>query len=158
MNRATRIELGLEPNPHPEPGISPTIYLRLGKIYSNEEHFRSQMGIVESQLDRLGSLLTNHAIEMHPHGDPHYQVDVRPYYGTRRQGAHLFRWRCPTCHYIFKAAQRLNHELDDLEQELQEIQQEGASAELPTLPFNKIMTDPLRYPFPHTADESANQP
>jgi hypothetical protein len=156
MNRATRIELGLEQNPHPEPGISPTAYLRLGKIYSNEEHFRSQMSIVESQLDKLGSLLTEHATEMHPQGDPHYQVDIRPYSGTRRHGTYLFRWRCPTCNYIFKVAQWLNYELDDIEQELREIQQQDAPEELPALPFNKIMTNPLRYPFPNTADEQVN--
>jgi hypothetical protein len=152
MNRATRIEQGLEVNPQPEPGFLPTQYLRLGQIYSNEEHFQSQLTIAESQIDRLGSSFTWHAGEMHPHGDLHYQVDVRPYRG-RIRGAYLLRWRCPTCEYIFITAQDLNRALDEIEERLRVTQQEDFQAELPPLPQNHIMTNPLRYPFPNTEDE-----
>lgn len=153
MNRATRIEQGLEANPQPEPGFLPTQYLRLGQIYSNEEHFRSQLTIVESQINRLGSSFTWHAREMHPHGDPHYQVDVRPYQSNRMRGAYLLRWRCPTCLYIFNFAQELNQTVDKMERKIQESQHEDVLEELSPLPNNNLMTNPLRYPFPNTADE-----
>lgn len=153
MNRATRISLGYEPNPQPEPGIPPTAFLRLGRIYTNEEHLRHQLTIAESQIDRLGSSLTWHAQEMHPHGDPHYQVDLRPYIGARMRGSYLLRWRCPTCNYLFNVAQELNRMIDEVERELQENRQEDNQEERPFPPENRIMTNPERYPFPNTGDE-----
>lgn len=153
MNRATRVALGHEPNPCPEPGVLPTTNLRLGKIYTNEQHLRQQLTIAESQIDCLGSSLTWHAMEMHPHGDPHYQVDLRAYAGIRMRGSYLLRWRCPTCTYIFNVARELNNMIDEVERELRRAREGEALEELPPLPLNNLMTNPLRYPFPNTEDE-----
>jgi hypothetical protein len=153
MNRATRIVLGYEPNPHPEPRVSPTAFLRLGTIYTNEEHLQNQLTVAESQIDCLGSSLTWHAKGMHPHGDPHYQVDLRCYAGSCREGSYLLRWRCPTCNYIFNFAEDLNKIIDAVERELQENRQTDNPGDRPSSPENHIMTNPERFPFPNTEDE-----
>lgn len=104
MNYTTQIEQSLEVNPHPEPGFLFMQFLCLSKIYLNEEHLGSQLTIVESQIDWLGSSFIWHAREMHPYGDPHYQVDSQLYYGDRMKGSYLLRWQCLICNYIFKVA------------------------------------------------------
>jgi hypothetical protein len=141
-----------ESNPHPKPEISPTTYLQLGKIYTNEEHLLQQLTMAESQIDSLRSTLTWHGTK-NPNGDPHYQVDVWAYKGIQRRGSYLLRWRCSICHYIFSMAQESNSTIDEVEQKLRNEHEVEVLEDLLPLPLNNLMTNLLQYPFPNTADE-----